>query len=78
VLRELGLIAFGPILPFGIKNDPCSELLTFPIQGLPHPSMGPTAVPLPRPWLATQVFASGRDALNDAITSASIRSCSPI
>ena len=37
MLRELGLIAFGPTLPFGIKNDPCSELLTFPIQGLPHP-----------------------------------------
>ena len=32
-----GVIAFCPLLPFGIKNDPCSELLTFPIQGLPHP-----------------------------------------
>ena len=24
-------------LPFGIKNDPCSELLTLPIQCLPDP-----------------------------------------
>jgi hypothetical protein len=24
-------------LPFGIKNDPCAELLTFPIQGLLDP-----------------------------------------